>query len=265
MAVKKTKYFVISDIHGFYDETILALKSKGYNENNPYHKLLVLGDIFDRGSQSKEIYLWLKRLSDEKKCIILKGNHDNFLVKFLTDYRLLDNQFNYYNNGLDSTINSLLNNKFTLDQYYKRKSELGESVDSRIKAFKAWNSVVMNIINSGYSELISWIKSFPYYYETKRFIFTHSSIDTLAEDYKNPVNKSWDDLLWDDGSFYSKEINNTNKTVVVGHFSVADVRLMNGLDFERDYSILKRKDKKLIMIDGSVMLSGRVNVLVLED
>ena len=49
------KYFVSSDIHGFFDEWQNALKDKGFDLNNPEHKIILCGDLFDRGSQPKEI------------------------------------------------------------------------------------------------------------------------------------------------------------------------------------------------------------------
>ena len=49
------KYFVSSDIHGFFNEWQNALKDKGFDLNNPEHKIILCGDLFDRGSQQKEI------------------------------------------------------------------------------------------------------------------------------------------------------------------------------------------------------------------
>ena len=81
--MNKKKMFIISDIHGYYDEMIKALEKAGYNENNDEHKLICLGDIFDRGAQSLAVYEYLKRLSDEDKAIVLSGNHSLFLIQFL--------------------------------------------------------------------------------------------------------------------------------------------------------------------------------------
>ena len=49
------KYFVSADIHGFYDEWIKALKEKGFDFNTPEHKVILCGDLFDRGRQPKQI------------------------------------------------------------------------------------------------------------------------------------------------------------------------------------------------------------------
>lgn len=49
------KYFVSGDIHGFYDEWQSALKEKCFDISNPNHKIILCGDLFDRGHQPKEI------------------------------------------------------------------------------------------------------------------------------------------------------------------------------------------------------------------
>ena len=45
------KYFCSSDVHSFYTEWMLALASKGFDINNPEHKIIVCGDLFDRGDE----------------------------------------------------------------------------------------------------------------------------------------------------------------------------------------------------------------------
>ena len=259
------KLFVISDIHGHYKITIKALKEKGYDENNKEHLLLVLGDIFDRGKESKEVYFWLKRLTEEKKAIVLKGNHDSFLIEFLENYKKMDNIFNFNHNGLKNTIYSLLDGSGTIEDYYNIKKKNNEEIkNEKNKIFKAWNSCIVDIINKKYPDLLNWLKSFPYYLESDNYIFTHASIDTTAKNYKKP-NYSFESLLWDDGTFFGKEINNTNKIVVVGHFNTGDIRYMYNIGNKNDYSILTREDGRIIMIDACTIISKKVNVLVLKD
>ena len=43
------KFFVVSDIHGFYDIFIDALDKAGFDKNNEEHYLICCGDYFDRG------------------------------------------------------------------------------------------------------------------------------------------------------------------------------------------------------------------------
>ena len=40
------KYFVTSDIHGFYDEFMASLDRAGFDIINPDHILVICGDIF---------------------------------------------------------------------------------------------------------------------------------------------------------------------------------------------------------------------------
>ena len=56
------KYFVCSDIHSHYNELMTALNDAKFDINNPEHILIVLGDIFDRGDQSIEVYNFLRGL-----------------------------------------------------------------------------------------------------------------------------------------------------------------------------------------------------------
>ena len=49
------KYFVSADVHGFFNEWKFALKEKGFDINNSEHKIIVCGDLFDRGAQAKEL------------------------------------------------------------------------------------------------------------------------------------------------------------------------------------------------------------------
>ena len=46
------KYYVVSDVHGFYTEMIDALDKKGFFKDNSPHTLVVCGDMMDRGPES---------------------------------------------------------------------------------------------------------------------------------------------------------------------------------------------------------------------
>ena len=108
----KRKIFFCSDIHGYYDIMIRDLKESGYDENNPNHLLVVLGDVFDRGDQAIEVYEYLKRLTDEGKAIVTSGNHHKFLIDFLEGSY---NPFNYLNNGLANTIGDFWHRSFPFE------------------------------------------------------------------------------------------------------------------------------------------------------
>ena len=49
----------VKRIHGYFDEWMTSLNESGFDFNNKDHILVVLGDIFDRGRQPKDVYKFL--------------------------------------------------------------------------------------------------------------------------------------------------------------------------------------------------------------
>ena len=261
----KKKIFAVSDIHGDFDALISSLEEAGYDESNPEHLLISLGDAFDRGERSADVYEYLKRLSDEGKAIVLKGNHTTMFIDYL-DGTSLD-PFNYYRNGEKETFADFLHRTDPFESWCM--------IDKNIQNptygdFATWVKEAREEINEEYPELLEWLKTRPYYYETKNYIFTHGAIDTRVEDWHNPhcfryKYNDWDALTWDDGSFFGKTIKNTDKTVVIGHFGTQTLRKMyNTGENDETWSILTRKDGRVIALDATTCYSHKVNVLVLE-
>ena len=77
------KYFIFSDIHGCYKELMNSLMLAGYDNNNCDHKLLFLGDAFDKNRDDYEFYLFLKSNIKNNKLIWVMGNHDLYLLNVL--------------------------------------------------------------------------------------------------------------------------------------------------------------------------------------
>ena len=51
------KYYVTSDAHGFYTPLREALANAGYFDDDAPHKLLIVGDLFDRGGEATALQL----------------------------------------------------------------------------------------------------------------------------------------------------------------------------------------------------------------
>lgn len=259
------KLFIISDVHGHYQEMINALGQAGFDEHNKDHLLISCGDEFDRGEQSLDVYLYLKRLSDEGKAIVLKGNHSMFMIDYLSGESL--SPFNYLNNGTDETLADFLHQTKPFETW----TVLNDIKEPTYGDFAEWISIAKKEINEEYPELLEWLETRPYYYETENYIFTHGAIDGKCDDWRFPkkdyrgIFMDWDACMWDDGSFFGSEIKNTDKTVVIGHFGTAHLRRMYNIKGEEPHSILTREDGRVIAIDTTTALSKRVNVLVIED
>ena len=254
----KKKIFAVSDIHGNYPALINALEEAGFDENNDSHLLVVLGDHFDRGEYSLEVYEYLKKLTDNKRAITIMGNHDLMFIDYLSGKTL--DPFNYYRNGERETFADFWHRTAPFESWWQ------------MEAVHYPDQQPTNADFAEYPELLNWLENQPYYFETKNYIFTHGAIDTYVEDWHNPHcyrynYTDWKALTWDDGSFFGKSIKNTDKTVVIGHFGTDHLRNMYGLkkDNKEDFSILERKDGRVIALDSTSILSNKINVLVVED
>lgn len=78
------RFDIIGDIHGLRDPLFHLLGKLGYHPETGAHpedrKLLVLGDMVDRGPHSLEILEWAKSLQANGH-LFLKGNHEEKLIK----------------------------------------------------------------------------------------------------------------------------------------------------------------------------------------
>ena len=71
---------IIGDIHGC-DQTLRALLDKIQPGNED--KLILLGDLFDRGSESWEVFHTVQELEKRfgQQFVLLRGNHEDYLLQ----------------------------------------------------------------------------------------------------------------------------------------------------------------------------------------
>ena len=75
------KYYVVADVHGFFDELKLALTEKGFFTDTEPHKLIVCGDLFDRGKQATELQEFILDLLAKDEVILIRGNHEDLMLE----------------------------------------------------------------------------------------------------------------------------------------------------------------------------------------
>ena len=92
------KIFVVSDVHGHYTLLKEALDSVGFEKENPNHLLVCCGDYFDRGRENLEVLRFFERL---KYKVLLRGNHEDLLLKLLQTGKVLPHN---YINGTFTTL-----------------------------------------------------------------------------------------------------------------------------------------------------------------
>ncbi len=76
------KLFIFGDAHSYFDILMTALDEAGYDKENPDHILVSLGDLCDRGEQSKEILEFINSIPGDRK-ICIAGNHECLMERMI--------------------------------------------------------------------------------------------------------------------------------------------------------------------------------------
>lgn len=185
MEVLMKRTLVISDIHGELDLFDRLLEKANYN--NEQDQLILLGDYIDRGANSKGV---IERVIELKEncAIVLKGNHDDLLVKSF-------------------------NNQSGAIEHWERAGGLTtlKSYDSDIESMNIPDDIDFN-------KHAIFLENLDYYYELEEYIFVHAGIQPDLKLSDNDTHT----FLWIRELFY--EIYHGDKTVVFGHTPVSVIR-----------------------------------------
>lgn len=145
--------YVISDIHGCYDELIRMLEKINLGDSDT---LICAGDYIDKGSKNAEVLEWIMNVPPN--VILLRGNHDEDFAQNIEAMRIISYKMDLDRDSLQDTK--------TLYQSMKKLAKK----DASVKFDRC--ETVYELIESGYtfSRLCAWadrIKNMPYLYETK--------------------------------------------------------------------------------------------------
>ena len=99
------KYYVLTDIHGFYKEMIEALGKENFDISNDNHILVSCGDIFDRGRDPIKCLEFVNSLPENRK-VLIRGNHEDLIEDCLNRNEFLHHD---YHNGTVETVVALGN------------------------------------------------------------------------------------------------------------------------------------------------------------
>lgn len=223
--MNKNKYFVVGDVHG--QITMLEKLLEYWKPEE--EQLLFLGDLADRGENSKATIELAYELVQDYSAIVIKGNHDQMLELFLENPSEYVNL--YYMNGGGSTVNSLLGKDM-------KKGSFEESAKE---------------IQKQYPWLLPFLKSLPLKHEWEDYLFVHAGVDLQKENWRDSSNR---DFVWIREGFYDQP-NTSGKTIFFGHTVTATLNSGNN-----NFDIWKSGDG-LIGIDGGAVYGGKMHVLVL--
>ena len=275
------KYYVIADPHGYYDLMMSALENSGFFRETRPCKLIVCGDLLDRGEGTLDTVRFMLELLEQGRLIYVRGNHEDLLVRLLSDLvgdydlKRIENGDSYHvRNGTWQTALRLAG------MTEAETPEERELLVRRVCASDFYTVLMPAAVD---------------YFETEHYVFTHGYIPCHAiqgspkyERYKDFYrNANWRDASpeewgyarWYNGMEFACQRNLylPDKTVVCGHhhcsYGHANIEgegAENGLraiytPFYGQRPHQPDAPLAVIGLDASTAVSGIVNCIALED
>lgn len=255
------RYYVTADVHGYFTELKTALINAGFFEDTEPHKLIICGDLFDRGSEALQLQEFLLDLLDKDQLILIRGNHEDLAMDLLNDWENGSylRKFNHDNGTID-TICQLTG------------IELGQLILSPECAKNAFSQ-------TPYIQTL--IPNMVDYFETENYIFTHGWIPCWCikndnyttyipfAEWRTAPKPMWAGARWRNGmeaAHYG--IIEPGKTIVCGHWNTSFGHSHyenDGGEFDNDPNFNPYYAAGIIALDACTPLSGKVNCIVVEE
>ena len=256
------RYYVTADVHGYFRELKYTLADKGFFEDQEPHKLIVCGDLYDRGTEALQLQEFILELMAKDQVILIRGNHEDLALNLLSNWhRRSYLQSHHHTNGTIDTLCQLT----------------GASVRD---LFTDSENVGRQFLRGPYIQEL--IPAMVDYYETEHYIFTHGwipctpiSISSNEKEYvpiadwRSADKPQWDKARWINGMEAAHcGIIESGKTIVCGHWhcSFGHSRYENdGGEFDNSPNFLPYYGNGIIALDACTPISKRVNCIVIED
>jgi serine/threonine protein phosphatase 1 len=256
------KYYVTADVHGYFTELKTALAEQGFFEDTEPHKLVICGDLYDRGTEALQLQEFILDLLSKDQAILIRGNHEDLALDLLHNWSRKSYLQRHHNlNGTVDTVCQLTG--FSERDVYTKTDEVG-------KAFLQ-NSLVQTIIPAMVD-----------YFETEHYIFVHGwipctpiSLSSTEKEYvpipdwRNADKEQWDQARWINGMEAAHaSIIEPGKTVVCGHWHCSFGHAhyeRDGSEFGSDANFTPYRADGIIALDACTARSGKVNCIVIED
>ena len=261
------KYYVVSDVHGYYTYLKKALGEAGFFDEKEPCRLIVCGDLLDRGMEARPLIEFMIQLMEEGKLIYILGNHEDLLVQCLQEiarggvYEIASGMSHHYHNR---TWDSLL--------------QIGEM--NELEAYNNPEELVRRVMRSPFYKKL--LPAGMNYYETPNYIFVHGWIPCFTDGYRscseygyNPDWRSadiqdWRSARWFNGMKLACEnhVKEPNKTVVCGHWhtSYGHSQIDNSCsEWGKDANFSPFRADGILAIDASTANSSKINCVVIED
>lgn len=256
------RYLFISDVHGEFDKMLKALSDAKFNPETD--TLVTVGDMFDRGPDSKEI---LEHLLELPHTIFIYGNHDLRLKELILGQDRA-NQCDK-SNGLNETLKS-----FCKDAGDWRKSNSPSDIMWLIRLLKSDSR-----LKKTYKNLWEYFDKCVYAIEFNDLIATHawipvnedfnSGVHTVSycEYWKEAPKWLWYETSWIDSAKCIKcgAHKKIDKNLLIGHYhSWRIAQLFLGVEVVKEVNkgeitINQEEISKIRQVDNVIAIDGCVN------
>lgn len=247
------KFFVFSDVHGFYDELRTALDEAGFDPENEDHWVISLGDEMDRGPAPEKVINYLMSLP---RAIFVKGNHTTLMEELIErGYPL---RHDWSNGTIQSAMDLAPNAKTESEVFSTAYMKTKPFFDKEIDYLELKNHILVHSFIA-----LNRNDNLPKYY-TKERDFEYNP------DWRNASAEEWEEARWGNPLYLAMDgLNQTGKPIISGHWHCStgwgiENKTFDEFGEEACFEPYYYKDK-LIMIDACTAHTGKVNVLVLKD
>ena len=260
-----TKYFVVADVHSFYDAMMDALDKQGFDINNPNHKVIICGDLFDRGPDAVKCFAFAEAMSLADRLEYVCGNHEDLLFQCVNDMiafrRVADHHIQ--NGTLDTIVQFTGINKYDLMMGAFDEQELLKKL-MPVLEFITYNCEDWVEVGD-YVFVHGWIPC-----TQKRVSYATTLFDPI-EDWRNG---DWGKARWINGIEAAyRGVILPGKTIVCGHFHCSygwskvkmerkEFPSKSRSDWAKSFEIYTNDG--IIALDACTAFSGFVNCWTLE-
>ena len=198
------RYYVVSDIHGFHSQLIAALNQAGFFADQQPHKLIVLGDLFDRGKEAKELEAFISDLMDKDLVILIRGNHEDLYEDLVTVDKGIGLNHHISNGTYDTALQL-------------------SGFDPVIATIRHYDFAEAALQTIYYQKIIPAMRDF---YETEHYVFVHGWIPCFRErhgyshisDWRKASDDLWKNARWVNGMAAYATVYEEDKVIVCGHW-----------------------------------------------
>lgn len=253
-----SKYFVVSDVHSFFYELMEALDEKGFEKDNPEHKLCICGDLFDRGNETVQVFEFVKELQKKSRLIYVRGNHEDLLFDCMNEIKC----------GRIPSLHHLHNQTVkTICQFCGENEWIIYDPTWRNKICEIMQPVLDFISNNCID-----------YAEIGNHILVHGYLPCYQglDDFRDATSEDWERARWKNGMemWKNPKYRVEGKTVIVGHWHCSygwshidqkykEFPQLSHKDFQ--YSFQPWIKDGIIALDACCAYSGKINCIVLDE